>query len=131
MGQMLFSETDFEMTPQNGTGLNSVEVTDENGCSGSAQYEYESSYLSSYSEQEFFLFPNPSSDKIFLNSSILGDDLTILVTDNLGKIILEKYFSDLNNIELKIQDLDPGIYYVNIIGDKYLNKKISFIKTNN
>ena len=131
MEQMLFSETDFEMIPQNGTGLYSVEVTDENGCSGSTQYEYESSYLSSYSEQEFFLFPNPSSDKIFLNSSILGDDLTILVTDNLGKIILEKYFSDLNNIELKIQDLDPGIYYVNIIGDKYLNKKISFIKTNN
>jgi len=131
MEQMLFSETDFEMTPQNGTGLYSVEVTNENGCSGSAQYEYESSYLSSYSEQEFFLFPNPSSDKIFLNSSISGDDLTILVTDNLGKIILEKYFSDLNNIELKIQDLDPGIYYVNIIGDKYLNKKISFVKTNN
>jgi len=131
MEQMLFSETDFEMIPQNGTGLYSVEVTDENGCSGSAQYEYESSYLGSYSEQEFFLFPNPSSDKIFLDSSISGDDLTILVTDNLGKIILEKYFSDLNNIELKIQDLDPGIYYVNILGDKYLNKKISFIKTNN
>ena len=73
----------------------------------------------------------PSFEEIFLNSSISGDDLTILVTDNLGKIILEKYFSDLNNIELKIQDLDPGIYYVNILGDKYLNKKISFIKTNN
>ena len=56
-------------------------------------------------------------------------NLTILVTDNLGKIILEVPVFDLNNIEIIIQDLDPGVYYVNIFGEKDLNKKLSFVKT--
>ena len=130
MGQMLFSETDFEMTPQNGTGVYSVQATDENGCVGYAEYQYESSSLESFLEQDLYLFPNPSFDKIYLNNSILSEgNLTILVTDNLGKIVLEVPVFDFNNIEIIIQDLDPGIYYVNIFGDKDLNKKISFIKT--
>ena len=127
---MLFSETDFEMTPQNGTGVYSVQATDENGCVGYAEYQYESSSLESFLEQDLYLFPNPSFDKIYLNNSILSEgNLTILVTDNLGKIVLEVPVFDFNNIEIIIQDLDPGIYYVNIFGDKDLNKKISFIKT--
>ena len=132
MGQMLFSETDFEMTPQNGTGMYAVQVTDLNGCVGYAEYQYESSSLDSFVEQGLYLFPNPSIDKIYLNNTILSEgNLTILVTDNLGKIVSEISVFDLNNVEIIIQDLDPGIYYVNIFGDKDLNKKLSFVKTNN
>lgn len=132
MGQILFSETNFEMAPQNGTGIYSVQVTDENGCIGLADYQYESSSLNFYSEQDFYLFPNPSYDYICLNSSFISNDnFTILITDNLGKILLEKDFSNLNNIEINTHSLVPGIYYINILGDEIINKKISFIKINN
>ena len=52
-----------------------------------------------------------------------------MVTDNLGKIVLEVPVFDFKNIEIIIQDLDPGVYYVNIFGEKDLNKKLSFVKT--
>ena len=37
---ILFSETNYEMVPQNGTGIYSVEVIDENGCIGYYDYDF-------------------------------------------------------------------------------------------
>jgi len=132
MGQILFSETNFEMNPQNGTGIYSVEVTNENGCSGVSQYNYESSDLNIDKEEYFYVYPNPSSEIINLKSSINSrEKYKIILTNNLGQVVLDKNCSDLNNLEINIQNLEPGIYFINIEGDIDLNKKLSFIKTKN
>ena len=102
MGQMLFSETNYEMVPQNGTGVYSVEVTDENGCVGFSQYQYETSHLSNNNEQHFYVFPNPSSDYIRIKSSVVIDnEISISIIDNLGKIVFEDLFNDINDLEIK------------------------------
>jgi len=132
MGQILFSETNFEINPQNGTGVYSVEVTDENGCLGISQYNYESSDLNLDKEEFFYVYPNPSSEIINLKSSINSrEKYKIILTNNLGQVVLDKKCSDLNNLEINIQNLEPGIYFINIEGDTDLNKKLSFIKTKN
>ena len=132
MGQMLFSETNYEMVPQNGTGIYSVEVTDENGCVGFSQYQYETSHLSNNNEQHFYVFPNPSSDYIRIKSSfVIDNEISISIIDNLGKIVFEDLFTDLNDLEIKTKNLDSGLYFINILGNNNFNKRFSFIKTKN
>ena len=120
------------MVPQNGTGIYSVEVTDENGCFGFSQYQYETSHLSNNNEQHFYVFPNPSSDYICIKSSVVIDnEISISIIDNLGKIVFEDLFTDINDLEIKTKNLDSGLYFINILGNNNLNKRLSFIKTKN
>ena len=132
MGQILFSETDYEMDPQNGTGIYSVEVTDENGCVGFMSINMKQVILSNNNEQHFYVFPNPSSDYICIKSSVVIDnEILISIIDNLGKIVFEDLLTEINDLEIKTKNLDSGLYFINILGNNNLNKRLSFIKTKN
>lgn len=65
------------------------------------------------------IYPNPFSSEI----SIVSDEAirTVAVYDNLGKLLLEKQFTDQLSVKLNTQGFGQGVYYVQINGapDRY------------
>ncbi|MFY7963596.1 MAG: T9SS type A sorting domain-containing protein [Chitinophagaceae bacterium] len=69
------------------------------------------------------LYPNPSKTSV----NIVGNQMKqIIVTNILGKVVLQKSLDNVNNTVLNISNLSKGIYNVNIINNDD-NACISFI----
>ena len=85
--------------------------------------------MENLSTQDFNLsiptvFPNPGSDIINLNNVNLSGMESLIITDNLGKIVLKQN----SNIEtINISSLQNGVYYINVISEKD-EYKLKFIK---
>lgn len=58
----------------------------------------------------FSLYPNPVSDKIYLNTGTFG---AVRVYNSLGKLVLERYLPSGKN-ELDVQHLSQGVYFVKL-----------------
>tara|TARA_B100001142_G_scaffold299642_1_gene323730 strand:- start:3532 stop:4992 length:1461 start_codon:yes stop_codon:yes gene_type:complete len=79
----------------------------------------------------FEVFPNPSTDKVFLKVNIdLADDAKITLTDLNGKIILDQDLNGENGkrtFEINKTNVSKGIYILSLENnDKTSNKKIVF-----
>jgi hypothetical protein len=79
----------------------------------------------------FEVFPNPSTDKVFIKVNFdLADDAKITLTDLNGKIILDQDLNGENGkrtFEINKTNVSKGIYILSLENnDKTSNKKIVF-----
>jgi Secretion system C-terminal sorting domain len=72
-----------------------------------------------------FIYPNPASNYLLINNSIVNPIISIMIFDQSGRL-LEK-FNDLNisemNHKIDIEELEPGIYYQHL---KFADQTIRF-----
>lgn len=74
------------------------------------------------------VFPNPTSDYIYLNSGkLLEGDNVMIVTDNTGKVSMTKYVSSTTE-RFNIQSLPTGIYNIQIVGSDKQSETIRIVK---
>lgn len=108
-------------------GLYAVEVT-ENGCTSSSQCITVASVgIEDIAGNDFSIFPNPSSEKVVVETA--GNTATsIALVDMNGKKMLETVPSG-TTTEISLSGVHTGIYLVNIqVGDKTYVKRLSVIK---
>lgn len=66
------------------------------------------------------VFPNPASDKLYINSN--EQNLFVQISDINGRIVLKA--KNANASPLDISSLNNGTYFINIIGEKYFSNTI-------
>lgn len=72
----------------------------------------------------FSIFPNPSSNKfsVILNNKNLIGESTLMITNELGKIIYTKdlgVMSGINLYNIDKLEVTPGVYYISVINNNY------------
>ena len=74
------------------------------------------------------VFPNPTSDYIYLNSSkLLDGNNVMIVTDNTGKVCMTKYVASTTE-RYNIQSLTSGIYNIQVVGSEEQSETIRIVK---
>lgn len=74
------------------------------------------------------VFPNPTSDYIYLNSGkLLEGDNIMVVTDNTGKVSMTKYVASTTE-RFNIQSLPSGIYNIQVVGTDKQSETIRIVK---
>jgi len=77
-----------------------------------------------YGQQQFAVFPNPSTDILNVKVKNAGEKLTVKITDNLGNTVRETSVFSNDEAAINIQGLSAGLYFVNILrGDKTFTEK--------
>lgn len=82
------------------------------------------------SNLEFTLYPNPSSDRVYISlAGLNADNLTIKITDIYGKVHFINNYSTLYNMEfdgsVNVSDFSNGVYFVEVIsGENRMTKKV-------
>ncbi len=78
-------------------------------------------------DEQFVIYPNPANSVLFIKSENGLGNSKIVITDILGKTIIEKEISDLYQTSINIDELTSGVYLLQIKNDKgFVTKK--FIK---
>lgn len=72
----------------------------------------------------FTIYPNPTTDLIYLKSNEEFNDMNIYIYNILGQIVLQDIFSPSNN-SISLQNLKRGIYFIKLENEK--NYEISKI----
>lgn len=85
--------------------------TDENGFIGNV------TTISQLEKKSIHLYPNPASSNIIIESEDLFINRIILNSID-GKKVLEAAITHQNRVEIDIQELPKGIYYLNCISEK-------------
>ena len=67
------------------------------------------------------IFPNPAKNTLTLTSDVEGVE-EVLIVNSLGQIVKEFSFETSTTVD--IRDLNSGIYFVKILGDNIITKKI-------
>lgn len=108
-------------------GANSVEITDPqqggnytcevflNGCFYfTPPYFWSALFIGNFTEVEFKVYPNPSSDwvKVEFDSKLNDQDYFVVITDNLGRQVLKE---TLKSDGYNISRLSSGVYSVSLI----------------
>lgn len=73
------------------------------------------------------IYPNPANSVLNIRSENYLGSSTILITDILGKTIIETSKADLYNTSINIEQLNSGVYFLNIRSEKGLMVK-KFVK---
>ena len=68
--------------------------------------------LNQLDQIDISIFPNPASDVLNLNNTMLGDE--VIISDCSGKIITELIASSINE-KVSLQNLNSGFYFLSII----------------
>ncbi len=77
-----------------------------------------------YGQQQFAVFPNPSTDILNIKVKNAGEKLTVKITDNLGNTVKETTIFSNDEAAINIKELSGGLYFVNILrGDKTFTQK--------
>ena len=58
------------------------------------------------------LYPNPASDKLYVDFSTVQKNVTVSIFDASGKKILQQRFNNTANTTVNTRALKPGIYYL-------------------
>lgn len=88
--------------------------TDINNCVNTATYTQVVSQCLGLNEKEGginqpLIYPNPSQGEVTIKSN---SDLTILVVNELGQVMVKTSLTENNNFELKFSKLAAGVYFV-------------------
>ena len=79
---------------------------------------------------EFTLYPNPTSDRVYLSlAGLNADNLTVKITDIYGKVHFVNNYNTTYNMEfdgsVNVSEFASGTYFVEVIsGDKRMTKKV-------
>ena len=125
-GNFLNNENNFDITPST-QGLYSIEVVDENGCVGVYEYNFTSVLIDSFN-QNIYLYPNPSYSTIYLEN-VDYDNSSISIYDNIGRELIKLSDLKLGALEISIDQLQEGIYHLNIYNSNDTSKTLTFIKS--
>ncbi len=70
------------------------------------------------------VYPNPATDKINVQLKNYSQNLKIVVTNNLGQIILTEQLTNTDNLTTNVTNLNSGVYFVTIYTDnqKFVQK---------
>lgn len=113
--------------------LSNYSETKRIGTSGSPQYInatfgcWVSVHENELEEIKFEYFPNPASSQVTINLSGLqkGRIYQLKIIDNAGKVLHQTQLSAYEEIQLPLQDLVKGIYYLNLdTGKNKISKKL-------
>jgi len=126
-----------------GTFLLCLTITDGQGCSdthcetlmfGTSGGSIKMGTVNSVDDISFEvskLYPNPAQDQVFVElNNIKGENLTISVTDMIGKTVVTKQVNAFDGnglIDINVTNLNSGLYVVNIVG-KTSAKTLRFVK---
>jgi hypothetical protein len=93
----------------------SVNGTDANGCENSAMITQSVSACTAISEtgisNNFFLYPNPTSGILYLQSDYAVIDLELY--NALGQLLRSELKTSIKKVDLS--DLNKGLYYIKIV----------------
>lgn len=118
----------FELGLQDGTTILTVVGTDVNGCKNSDMLLLSLFQCESIDENSTSLvkvYPNPSTGIFTISSENLADYKTVIVKDNLGRIVSE---SSLTSDSINLSELANGKYYLILTGEKQLVTPIEIMK---
>lgn len=113
-------------------GIQHIAVVDSEGCAASISLLLTSTN-DKISSSDFLLYPNPSSDFIFLHSSAINPNLAFgsyKICDMLGTSIINNAFNlnSLNEVKIDISELTPSIYYLILEQNGIFRKGFTFFK---
>ncbi len=101
-----------------------VEIIDDFGYS--EEYPFKSTTpanINNVTENSYEIYPNPVVDFVNINFTEIGD-YNINIFDVQGKKVVSENFVSSKNIKLNIENLDAGIYYLSVGGEKNFSEKI-------
>jgi hypothetical protein len=76
-------------------------------------------------ESDFNVFPNPVMDVLNINVKNAGDNLSVRITDQLGRMVLENTINQTNEMQINTASLSTGVYFVSITsGNSHFTQKI-------
>jgi hypothetical protein len=69
-------------------------------------------------KNDFSIYPNPANSALYIHSESGLGKCNIVITDILGKLVLETKNDNLYNQSLNIESLTNGVYFLNIKSEK-------------
>jgi len=76
-------------------------------------------------ESALNVFPNPFTDEINILVSAAGKNLSVKVTDQLGRVIIENEIYQNNQMKLNTSSLSSGVYLISVIsGNSHFTQKL-------
>jgi len=85
-----------------------------------------------YSNFKVDIYPNPTNGKCFIKLFGKAEEIDLILTNSLGKVVLKKnIFMEQNpyQFELDLSELPKGVYYLNMKGEIYTqSEKIILLK---
>lgn len=77
----------------------------------------ESKKISKKINADFILFPNPANDKVFIRSRVANGNITVVVSDVLGRVFITKGISLNSTLSTIDLDLPNGVYFITLYGE--------------
>jgi hypothetical protein len=114
---------DIDATPFNGWGYYRLRITD---LSGNVSYSATQKVWMGQVTTHIHLSPNPAKDRIWINLSEPEKISEISILNNLGQVLIKQNRLMTTN-QLNIAGLQPGIYYVRIVGQNGITSE-PFVK---
>ena len=105
-----YSITDVQ--PLNGTSYYRIEAVDKDG---KKTYSKTEKIQLKIENEKLKIFPNPAKDIVNINYPNLKE---VSILDLTGRILLQKTFSNSNNVQLNIGNLSKGVYVLKVIDVK-------------
>lgn len=79
---------------------------------------YNSSIATFYFDNDIHLSPNPFKDKLKIKFSLPQNNIKIQIYDISSRKIIERIYKNKENVNLELDQLTEGVYYINIESDK-------------
>ena len=79
-------------------------------------------------ENNFSIYPNPSNGNININSILDAGDVTITIVDLNGRTVFTQDVELSNSVNINAENLNTGVYIVQINGDNYAHTAKLIIK---
>lgn len=67
-------------------------------------------------------YPNPASDLLFVQKTVDTDAL-VTIYNSLGSVVYEKVFQRSEPVEIPVDDLAEGLYYVQVATEQFIRSK--------
>ncbi len=103
---------DIDAVPFNGWGYYRLRITD---LSGHVSYSLTQKVWMGQAITQIHLSPNPAKDRLLINLSEPEKITEISIVNSLGQFLIKQNRLMTTN-QLNISGLQPGIYYVRIVG---------------
>ena len=92
-------------------GMHLVEVTDANGCKGSATFFSSSLSTSDFALPNFNCYPNPVKTSVTISNTAVIDEINLISIT--GNTLLSKQINSINS-EIDLSDFSKGFYFLRI-----------------
>ncbi len=77
----------------------------------------------------FNMYPNPASNMVTISFNEVSNNISVILYDQLGRVVLNNDFENISNeIQLSLDKLNNGIYYVQIISNTIKSTKKLIVK---